>query len=422
MNRLIIVLSIILLSLFCYACSSSRNVKSMPPFRISKITLARGINQAGPYAFPVEPSDTFNTQDSEIVSYIEFANLVGDHELRWEWHDPSNNLYSVSKNHLLSASEGKYISKGTAWHIISLEEIKAQKHTGKWNVNIFLDNELFTSRTFKLEGARPKAGLPERKGYAVVIGISKYMHAGDNFTNLPFADDDAKAMRNMLSKLGWEDDHIKYLADEKATYRNVTIALESWLTKAKENDLILLYWSGHGFPDPENPEKVYFACYDTDPNIPATGYRMDRVIRSLSERNTKNVVVFADTCHAGKLITRGKRGLSLVPYIENLKYNKQVPKGWIYMVGADTDRQAIEHSSWSNGAFTHCLIKALSGQADGYESIGQKDNIVTLGELRAYMESVMPNETQRVLGVAKHPVITTSSGDPEIWKLNLQLK
>ena len=183
-----------------------------------------------------------------------------------------------------------------------------------------------------------------------------------------------------------------------------------------------MYWSGHGFPDPENPEKVYFACYDTDPNIPATGFRMDRVIRSLSERNTKNVVVFADTCHAGKLITRGKKGLSLVPYIEKLKYNKQVPKGWIYMVGADTDRQAIEHSSWSNGAFTHCLIKALSGQADGYESTGQRDKIVTLGELRAYMESVMPNETQRVLGVAKHPVITTSSGDPEIWKLNLQLK
>ena len=92
------------------------------------------------------------------------------------------------------------------------------------------------------------------------------------------------------------------------------------------------------------------------------------------------------------------------------------------MVGADTDRQAIEHSSWTNGAFTHCLINGLMGKADGYESIGPKDGIVTMGELRAYLDTAMPEETQRVLGVAKRPLITTSAGDPEIWNLTLQVK
>jgi hypothetical protein len=32
----------------------------------------------------------------------------------------------------------------------------------------------------------------------------------------------------------------------------------------------------------------------------------------------------------------------------------------------------------------------------------------------------MPEETQRVLGAAKHPLITTSSDDPSIWDLTLQ--
>ena len=45
-----------------------------------------------------------------------------------------------------------------------------------------------------------------------------------------------------------------------------------------------------------------------------------------------------------------------------------------------------------------------------------------MGELRAWMESFMPDETQRVLGVAKRPFITTSSGDPEIWNLTLRAK
>ena len=123
MNRLVFILSLALLSLIFFACSSSRNIKSIPPFQISKIILAKGINKTGPYAFPVDPSNTFDTQDSEIVSYVEYANLVGDHELKWEW-------------------------------------------------------------------------------YAVIIGISKYRYTSDNLTNLPFADDDAKAIRNMLSNKG----------------------------------------------------------------------------------------------------------------------------------------------------------------------------------------------------------------------------
>lgn len=258
--------------------------------------------------------------------------------------------------------------------------------------------------------------------WAVIIGISKYQYSGQNgLTNLIFADDDAKAFARSLRNLGWNESHIKLLVNEDATQRNIMIALESWLSKAGPNDQIILFWAGHGFPDPEDPEKVYFACYDTDISIPVTGYRMDRVRRALEERKTKNVILLADTCHAGKLITRGERGISIVPQIEKMRKDRNVPKGWIFMVGADTDRQAIEHTSWKNGAFTHSLIRGLEGKADGFQSAGRKDDIVTMGELRAYMNTIMPDETQKVLGVAKRPVITTSTGDPNIWDLTLQV-
>lgn len=266
-----------------------------------------------------------------------------------------------------------------------------------------------------------------RKGlahkWAVVIGISNYpQNEKKGLTNLIFADDDAKSFASVLRRLGMNSSHIKLLVNEKATQRNIMIAMESWLTKAGPNDTIILYWAGHGFPDPEDPEKVYFACYDTDLRIPATGYRMDRVRSVLEEHRAKNVIVFADTCHAGKLITRGDRGLSIVPNIEKMSREQKVPKGWIFMVGADTDRQAIEDTSWANGAFTHSLIKGLSGEADGFQSAGAKDGVVTMGELKDYMNTAMPNETQKVLGVAKRPVITTSTGDPDIWNLTLQVK
>ncbi len=266
---------------------------------------------------------------------------------------------------------------------------------------------------------RNKAGA----SWAVIVGISRYKYATvKGLPNLIFADDDAKAFARTLRNLGWSESHMKLLLNENATQRNIMISLESWLTKAGPNDQIILFWAGHGYPDPEDPEKVYFACYDTDISIPATGYRMDHVRRSLEERKTKNVVLLVDTCHAGKLISRGDggRGISIMPDLNRITREKRIPKGWVFMVGADTDRQAIEHSSWSNGAFTHSLIKGLGGEADGFQSSGAKDGIVTMGELKAYMLSVMPDETQRVLGAAKHPVITTTTGDPDIWNITLQ--
>lgn len=259
------------------------------------------------------------------------------------------------------------------------------------------------------------------RSWAVIIGISKYEYADiGGLTNLNYADNDARDFALMLENLGWSRSHIKLLINEEATQRNIIIALESWLTKSCPNDQIVLYWSGHGFPDPEDREKVYFACYDTNITIPASGYRMDRVRSTLEERKSRNVVIIADTCHAGKLITRGIQNISIAPQLNKMRKEKTVPKGWIFMVSADADREAIEFSSWSNGAFTHLLLKGLKGEADGFEHSGAKDEIVTMGELRVYLSLVMPDLTQEVLGVAKRPLITTGTGDPNIWNMTFQ--
>jgi hypothetical protein len=260
------------------------------------------------------------------------------------------------------------------------------------------------------------------KKWAIIIGISEYLHSEENgISNLSFADDDAVYFAQTLKELGWKESHINLMTNRMATRRNIMIALESWLTKAGPNDQIILFWAGHGYPDPEDPEKVYFACYDTDISIPVTGYRMDNVRTAIEEKKAKNVIILADTCHAGKLITRGSRSISIVPQIEKMKNRHAIPKGWVFMVGADTDRQAIEHSSWRNGAFTHTLLKGLKGKADGFQSSGEKDGIITMGELKEYLHTVMPTETLKILGVAKRPVITTSTGNPEIWNINLQI-
>lgn len=377
-----------------------------------------------------------------------------NYKFTYKWYYPDGRLVAVRK-----VTRRVLASDWYTYNHLKLDH-KYKHPSGLWSVNIYVNKFFITTVNFliadnetelaKLEAehaeqlakSKPEVkrqdDLKKEQGlirkdlhltktvsqnWAIIVGISKYKYSGKNgLTNLMFADDDAKAFARVLKNLGWSENHIKLLLNEEATQRNILIALESWLTKAGPSDQIVLFWAGHGFPDPEDPEKVYFACYDTDISIPATGYRMDRVRAALEERKSQNVILFADTCHAGKLITRGDRGLSIVPQIDKMRREKNVPKGWIFMVGADTDRKAIEYSSWTNGAFTHCLVKALLGEADGYESVGAKDGIVTMGELRAYLNSAMSEQTQRVLGVAKRPVIATSTGDPDIWNLTLQVK
>jgi hypothetical protein len=264
-----------------------------------------------------------------------------------------------------------------------------------------------------------KNSYPASRCWAVVIGVSKYKYAnGKDLTNLNYADDDALKFKKSLLKLGWDEDHIKCLTDKEATKKNIEEALSGWLTHAGSNDLIVFFWSGHGYPDPADMRKVYFACYDTIISKPYTGWRMDKVVEALKERNARNVVVIADSCHAGKLATKGdEKGIAVRPFIEQLKKEKAVSPGWIYFTSSSPDRKAIEDKTWKDGVLSYCIINGLSGKADL-----NRNGSVSMRELKSFLEAAMPDQTYRVLGAARHPVILADSGDESIWNLTLEAK
>jgi len=83
--------------------------------------------------------------------------------------------------------------------------------------------------------------------YAVVVGISDYQDPG--IPDLRFADKDAEAFTNYLrSESGGklDGDHLKVLLNEKATVAQFAIALDWLMEVVKENDQVIIYFSGHG--------------------------------------------------------------------------------------------------------------------------------------------------------------------------------
>jgi hypothetical protein len=422
MRKIYPILVILTTLLITISCASQRYSKP-EPFKIVETATLKRIDDRGSDTESVHSATKFSHQDPQVFAFIKMHNVSGKHQIRWDWIQPNGKIYTTSGNHPINTATGHYREKVAAWHPLFIKNENAATRPGTWRVKTYIDNDLVASEKFEIAAPPTLSLLADRRNaFAVVVGISRYYHQQRNpLPNLAFAEDDAYAFAQILRDLGWSDSHIKLLVNEKATRENISIALESWLTKAGKDDMVVLFWSGHGYFDPENPQKTYLACYDTKMWIPATGYRMDHVRNALSELRTKHVVVLADTCYAGGLATT--RGIGVVnPHLKKLKEESPFPKGWVWMVGADTDRQSIEHSSWKNGAFTHVMLKGLSGKADGYQGAGAKDGVVDLGELRAYMQTVMPDETLKVIGVAKHPTIITSSYDTEVWKLSLKVK
>jgi len=53
---------------------------------------------------------------------------------------------------------------------------------------------------------------------------------------------------------------------------------------------------------------------------------MARVQTAIEERKAKNAILLADSCHAGKLVTRGEGGcgISVIPKINKMAREQQV--------------------------------------------------------------------------------------------------
>lgn len=184
MNRLKASFILLILPLFVFACSSTREIRQPPHFGVVKTTLAEGIDDKGTAGVPLNLTTTFSTLDSEIISHVELRNLSGKHNLRWEWYDSNGNLYYATENYPIETSKEKYVEQVTASHKISLKSERAQEYPGNWKVNIYLDDAVIASNAFEVTRGHscdvdvniPKTNTQNPNAIAVVIGNRNYQH------------------------------------------------------------------------------------------------------------------------------------------------------------------------------------------------------------------------------------------------------
>ena len=283
------------------------------------------------------------------------------------------------------------------------------------------------TRTFPLAVAPADRGLqasasssarrPRGDKWAVVIGISSYRDP--DIPDLQYANADARAFYDFLlserSGGGFTREKTQLLLDSAATHARIRWALRRFLEKATEDDVVVIYFAGHGLPNPDRLDELYLAPFNVEANdIASTGIPMTDVGDATRRIYAHDILVIVDACHsAGAANVSGRRGVALPNAInrEFLERLETSAGGLVVFTASQALELSKEGREWGggHGVFTHFILEALNGAADE-----DANGIVTLGEMHEWVRA----SVRRATGGTQTPTISSTSFDPT-WPLSI---
>ncbi len=191
------------------------------------------------------------------------------------------------------------------------------------------------------------------KAYLVAVGIADYPGSDKDLT-LPV--NDAETVAWIYQKNGGSATRL--LTNYQAGTQAVTQAMEQLYAKAEKDDIVVFFFSGHGYPGG-------FVTYDG-----RLGY--EQVRKCMARGRCKNKIIFADACFSGKMATPQRDSQNSIAAAQKASV--------MLFLSSRSNETSIERRDMKNGFFTTFLQKGLKGAADK-----NKDRIITARELYKYV-------------------------------------
>jgi len=253
-----------------------------------------------------------------------------------------------------------------------------------------------------------KASSP--KTWAVVVGVNLYRD--ERVPDLSGAVNDAWVFFHYLSSPTGGDvpaERMRLLLNDEATRNAVVGALGNFLGQACPQDQIIIYFAGHGFPEPDQPDNAFLLVHDTEvDNMVATAISMNKLPDFLEWRagQAGRLLLLIDACHSGTIQLPGGRGAGFSERIQGVTKaigttvdKAAAQRSWGALVAATADQQALERVEnpncklggrpYSGGLFTCHLLNGLSGVADT-----DGDGVVVLEELQLYLKDAIYRDSE----------------------------
>jgi len=219
--------------------------------------------------------------------------------------------------------------------------------------------------------------------YAVLVGVTEYQH----MPHLRFTKNDAEALRDQLIARGFAPDNIRTLINggggtNEPTKQNIENAVQETLHKAGQDDLVVLFLSGHGTQPDRDP---LFCPPEADRrNLPNTTVSINDIRDHLGNSKASFKLLIVDACRdnnpfSAAVETPQRNAGARTIFVNNSTSNANVLgfKG-VTLESVDTEaplrnltvfqscsrgQLSWEDGKLNHGIFTHFIVEGLRGNA-----------------------------------------------------------
>jgi formylglycine-generating enzyme required for sulfatase activity len=200
--------------------------------------------------------------------------------------------------------------------------------------------------------------------FALVIANTEYQDAG--FAKLTAPGKDAEEFAQVLRDpelTAFDDVQVLINESEGKTRR----AIARFFAKRKRDDLLLLYFSGHGIRSEQG--QLFLATKDTDMSIlEATGIPAEFITYSMNNSRSQRQLLILDCCNSGAFAHGSKSASTVGKSMGMATAFEGNGFGRVVLTATDATQYAWEGDKiigdTQKSVFTHFLIEGLKGEAD----------------------------------------------------------
>ena len=186
--------------------------------------------------------------------------------------------------------------------------------------------------------------------YAILIGISQYQD--QNLQSLQCPENDVDGLNELLISKEYGNFSETITLKNKPNHE-VLLQIEKILENAKKNDLVLIYYSGHGKQDRSG--RLNLATTNTIVEyLKSTSISIDSIKNYIDTSKTNKIVFILDCCYsglAGEAFLRGS--------VDDVFQSFSKGRGIYILTGSTGFQVALEGKSEKYGEFTKHIIEGI---------------------------------------------------------------
>lgn len=226
--------------------------------------------------------------------------------------------------------------------------------------------------------------------FALVIGNSRYRDARLSELNSSIVD--AERLAGVLADPNaGAFTQVETLINK--THDAIESAIEKFFSSKLREDLLLLYFSGHGIKSQSG--QLFLAAEDTSSEVlRSTGISANFIKENMSESGSQRQILILDCCYGGAIVEGAKSENVVGQNVNSILSFQPSGFGRIIITASEAMQYAFDgkrvEGQTQNSAFTNYLVEGLrTGKADS-----DNDGLIDINELYQFAyKNVMPQQT-----------------------------